>query len=393
MSVQIANVNPAINSFQNWLDKTNQGLYVISTQALTAELTTAGSVTTGNAVLQGVFTSNTVTIANTLRGGTMTTSGNLNISTNTIIRDASVFYFNNTNINAVNSNTYVNSSVMYITGGSANISSNVSFSGNTISITSNNITIADTTSKFQVSSANVIVQGTNTSISSNVTVGGTNTVFDSNVFFNGTVNFDGGLTVVGTSELRGDVVIGNTVANTVAIKASVNTSIIPDQDNRRDLGSETKQWANLYVVNIKATGIDYQGDLASVNAISTNTISVGTLTELRSFSNDNIGNANTAGVFTPVPIFTIEKTVARSLKLVVQMRNTTINTWSTSEMLLVHDGTTPFVTTYATLSTNTTANAYVYTADISGSNVRVLVAQPTGAPNSAVVGTIQFIKV
>jgi hypothetical protein len=110
------------------------------------------------------------------------------------------------------------------------------------------------------------------------------------------------------------------------------------------------------------------------------------------FSNGNLGNANTAGVFDVVPFFSISKTEARSLKLVVEARNVTLNTWSTSEMLLVHDGTTAYMTVYATLSTNTAAPAFVYTTDISGSDIRFLIQQPTGGPNTSIKGFAQYVK-
>jgi hypothetical protein len=265
MSVSIANVNPAINSFQNWLDKTNQALDVISTKAMTADLTINGSNTSGNAVLNGTFTANIVTVANTLRGGSMTTPGNLTITTNTTIVDTGSFFVNNTNIRVVNSNTFVNTSVLNIVGGTANITSNVSVSSDTIFLGSANLTVTSDTDNFIVQATNTSVSGTNTYITANVTIGGTNTVISSNTFFYGTVNFDGGLSVVGTTTLRGDVRLGNTAANTISMIGAVNTAIIPDQDGSRDLGSTDKQWNRLYVQEITASQVNYSGDLASVN--------------------------------------------------------------------------------------------------------------------------------
>ncbi len=392
MSVSIANVNPAINSFQNWVDKTNQGLYVISTQAVTADLTVNGSQTDGNAIVNGIFTANVLVAANTLRGGTLTTPGNLTITTNTAIIDSNLFSVTNTNVRVVNSNTTINTAVMTVQGGSANITSNVSISGSTLFVSAANVTVTSDTLRF-VSQANATtIGGSNTTITSNVTITGTNTVVTSNTFFQGGVNFDGGLTVVGTTRLRGDVVLGNTAANTISIVGAVNTAIIPDQDDRRDLGSSDKAWANLYVNTINAVRVEYSGDLAGVNAISTNTLSVGVYANYITYSNSNIGSANTAGVFTPVPVFVIDKAECRTAKLVVQVRNNNINTFSSSEMLLVHDGTTPFMTTYATLSTNTAAPAYEYTTDISGSNLRVLAKQPAGSGNSSVTVMVHYLE-
>lgn len=392
MSVAIANVNPAINSFQNWVDKTNQGLYVISTQAVTTDLTTDGSVTSGNAVIDGAFTSNTVTVFNTLRGGSMTTPGNLTVTTNTTIIDSNSFFLSNTNFRVINTNTHVNTSMLTVVGGSVNVTSNSSIGGSTMFISSGNVTITSDVRNFAVQSNTNIINGSTLTIGSNTTINGTNTVINSNTTFNGSVGFGGGLTVTGTTTLKGDVVLGNTAANTVSIVGAVNTHILPDQTDRRDLGSEDKVWANLWVGTINATRVEYTGDLVGVEDIGANTVTIGGQTKYISYSNGDIGNANTSNVFDPVPIFTISTTEARTLKLIVQARNNAINTFSSSEMLIVHDGTTPHMTVYATLSTNTAAPAYEYTTDISGGSVRVLAVQPAGSGNSSVKVTAQYIK-
>lgn len=390
MSVQIANVNPTTMSFQNWLDKTNQALYVISTQAVTASLTTAGSNTNGNATVNGHFSANVLAVSQSLRGGTVTASGNLNIISNTTVKD-SAFYADNTSIRVVNSNTFVNSTVTYIVGGLANVTSNVSVSGAVTTISSANVTVTSASERFVVQSNTITLGGSNTNISSNLVVGGTNTSFSSNVFFTGGVNFDGGLTVVGTTLLKGDVTLGNTAANTISIVGAVNTAIIPDQDLRRDLGSPTKRWANLHVGTINVVAVEYQGDLVGVNTVGTNTIIVGQYNTQMVYSNSNIGSANTTGVFTPVPIFAIDALEGRTIKATVQMRNDNINTYSSSELLIVHDETTPHMTVYATLSTNTSAPSYVYTTDIVGGNVRILAQQPAGSGNSSVIVQASYL--
>lgn len=392
MSVSIANVNPAINSFQNWLDKTNQALYVITTQAVTADLTASGSSTQGNAVVNGAISTNTVIVTDALRGGTITTPGNLTITTNTSIVDSGLFAVTNTNVRIVNANTTVNTSLLTVQGGSVNVTSNASIGGSTLFLSSANVTVTSDVTRLVSQANTVTIGGSNTTVTSNLTIGGTNTVFSSNTTFQGTVGFGGGLQVVGTTVLKGDVILGNTAANTISMIGAVNTSILPDQTNRRDLGSSDKAWANLYVNTINAQRVEYNGDLAGVNAISTNTLSIGIHANYISYANDDIGDANTGGVFTPVPVFSLSTLSGRTIKLVVQARNERINTYSSSEMLIVHDETTSFMTTYATLSTNTAAPAYEYTTDISGGNVRVLAQQPAGSGNSAVKVMVQYLE-
>jgi hypothetical protein len=261
-----------------------------------------------------------------------------------------------------------------------------------LTVGSETVTFNSNVEDITIDANNTVVGGANVMFSANVTIEGTNTVISANAFFLGTVNFDGGLVVTGTTNLKGDVKLGNSIANTVSVIGAVNTAIIPDQHQSRDLGATDKEWRYLYVQEISASQVNYSGDLASVNNISTNTISVGTHSKYIAFSNGNVGNANTAGVFTPVPFLTISKTEARTAKIVVESRNVSLNTWSSSEMLLTHDGTTPVMTVYATLSTNTAAPAFEYSADISGSNVRVLIQQPTGGPNTSIKGFVQYVK-
>jgi hypothetical protein len=392
MSILIANVNPAIQSFQNWLDKTNQALHVISTQAVTADLTTSGSVTTGNAVVNGTFTANVVTIPNTLRGGTLTTPSNLTITTNTSILNSGLFLVSNTRARVVNSNTNIDSLYTVLEGGTLVVTSNTSLGGNTLFMSSGNVSITEDVRNFTVESNTATFDGSVLQVSSNVVVTGTNTVFEANVYFNDGVFFDGNLEIDGAARVRGDVVLGNTAANTISMIGAVNTSILPDASNRRSLGSQDKVWEELFVGTINAVRVEYSGDLAGVNAISTNTLSIGTHANYITNANDNIGSANTAGVFTPVPVFSISTAEGRTIKLIVQARNNNINTYSSSEMLLVHDGVTPHMTVYATLATNTSAPQYEYTTDVSGGSVRVLLQQPAGSGNTAVKVMAHYLE-
>lgn len=384
MSILIANVNPAIQSFQNWLDKTNQALYVISTQAVTADLTTAGSVTTGNAVVNGIFTANVITVPNALRGGGLSTPGNLTITTNTSIINSGLFLVSNTQLRVVNNNTNIESVYTVVGGGTLDVTSNTSLGGNTLFMSSSNVSVTSDVLNFVVEANTVAIDGSVLQLSSNVVVTGTNTVFEANVYFNDGVFFDGNLEVDGAARIRGDVVLGNTAANTISMIGAVNTAILPDATNRRSLGSQEKVWEELFVGTINAVRVEYSGDLAGVNAISTNTLSIGTHANYITSANDNIGSANTSGVFTPVPVFSINTAEGRTIKLIVQARNNNINTYSSSEMLLVHDGVTPQMTVYATLATNTSAPQYEYTTDVSAGSVRVLLQQPAGSGNTAV---------
>jgi hypothetical protein len=72
-------------------------------------------------------------------------------------------------------------------------------------------------------------------------------------------------------------------------------------------------------------------------------------------------------------------TAFRTAKYLVQVHDTINNDYHTSEILLIHDGTTAYITEYAIVFTDTSLASF--DADISGGNVRLLVT-PTNATNS-----------
>jgi hypothetical protein len=61
----------------------------------------------------------------------------------------------------------------------------------------------------------------------------------------------------------------------------------------------------------------------------------------------------------------------RSAKYTIQVTNSTDSTYHLTEILLIHDGTTPGITEYGTVFTGSAAEA-TFDADISSGNVRLL---------------------
>ena len=83
-----ANVAPSTDTFREWVDVTNRVAYSMSTTVLTAAAVaqpsgTNHAETTGNGHVNGYFSSNYLVANTALRGGTTSTAGVLNISTNT----------------------------------------------------------------------------------------------------------------------------------------------------------------------------------------------------------------------------------------------------------------------------------------------------------------------
>ena len=76
---------------------------------------------------------------------------------------------------------------------------------------------------------------------------------------------------------------------------------------------------------------------------------------------------------------TFSATAFRTAKYLVQIHDTVNNDYQTSEILLIHDGTTAYTTEYAIVYTDSSLASF--DADISGGNVRLLVT-PTNAVNT-----------
>lgn len=133
MSVSIANVNLSTDTFQNWLDKTNQVLDKVSTVVVTTAANTTGGVTAGNASVNGIFSANVLAVGESLRGGTVDVAANLAITSNVVFSGANVGG-SVTNFNLSSSNVVIDSTVTTISGGTLTVTSNANFKSNTIFI-------------------------------------------------------------------------------------------------------------------------------------------------------------------------------------------------------------------------------------------------------------------
>ena len=74
---------------------------------------------------------------------------------------------------------------------------------------------------------------------------------------------------------------------------------------------------------------------------------------------------------TQTAIHTLGSTGNRSARYTVQVTNSTDSTYMVSEILLIHDGTTPSITEYGVIFTGAAREA-AFTADISSGNIRLL---------------------
>lgn len=125
MSVAITQINTSSDTFQSWVDKTNSVIGAMGANVITSAATTDGGVTTGNAYANGVFAANVVAAVTTLRGGSVSTAANLNVTSNLHITGA------NLSANGTSLNFTFGSYANVITDTIAFNSNNFSVTGNT----------------------------------------------------------------------------------------------------------------------------------------------------------------------------------------------------------------------------------------------------------------------
>lgn len=104
MAHSITLIDKGTDTFDIWVNRTNEIANVITQEVLTANTNANGAYVTGNSFLFGTFGANTVAVHTTLRGGNVQSSAALVIGSNVFVNATSVTVGNDT-VNTV-SNTY-----------------------------------------------------------------------------------------------------------------------------------------------------------------------------------------------------------------------------------------------------------------------------------------------
>lgn len=121
MTKSVANVVIATDTFEGWVVKTNILLDALSNEIVTVSANATGSISTGNAVINGIM--QIVEVATDgIRGGTVGESNTLIITSNVVTEGVSTLN-SNVVVNAV-SNVFVTSTSTTLRGGQVTITSN-----------------------------------------------------------------------------------------------------------------------------------------------------------------------------------------------------------------------------------------------------------------------------
>jgi cytoskeletal protein CcmA (bactofilin family) len=73
------------------------------------------------------------------------------------------------------------------------------------------------------------------------------TTIDGDLDLNGSVDISTNLTVHGNATINGNLTLGNQDTDSVSFGADIHSHILPNASNTYDLGSDGKQWRNLYI--------------------------------------------------------------------------------------------------------------------------------------------------
>jgi hypothetical protein len=195
MSVVFPTINVATDTFQNWIDKTNTGLAQFANGTLTANTHANGSLTTGNAAVNGIFTSTTLTAISELRGGTVQTPNTLNITTNTAINGGSVL--------TIGANVTANSSTLVI--------SNTVVSDVRIATGNSSINTTATPTTFWVGGTYLVVNSVGITVGNSIVVN-SSVIMIGNSTINATMNSTSvsvGGNVLPTNNTKATVAVAN----------------------------------------------------------------------------------------------------------------------------------------------------------------------------------------
>lgn len=275
-----ANVAVATDSFGGWINKTNQVIYDMGTVVVTvADVaqpnTTNGAQTTGNAHIQGIFSANTLSVSNALRGGSVSTPATLIITSNA-------------NFTSTNGTIDVTSSINLFTVDANNVvvSSNVVFDGGATKI-------------FLIDAANTTVNTGTFFVKSNTWLSGVNTYITSTEL-KSTSN-----TIITGSRIDIDGTTFDVTSNSIFTSASLNANV-----DVMTIGFSAADALNVNAIsdfnaNVNIDGIltqtanaIFSGALVNITSVNTTIGDAGTDKLNVNAASDFNANVNIDGLFT-----------------------------------------------------------------------------------------------
>ena len=350
---------------------------------------------------------NTSTIATSITSGALVVNGGVGISSNIIVGNGAII---NSSQSSDNFRVYGKfaSSMIYAdsnTGGVVIGGANVVIQGGTtlkVNGTDSMMLPVGTTGQRPGISGNVDVAGMlryNSSLStvefytgsSWQSTQGSFTVISSDQFTaNGSANV---FTLGDSTTTEGAIVSINGVVQSPTLAYAISGNVLTFTENPTDGDLiDVRRITTTSTVTSIQTGYS----LFSVDSFQAN-ISTGTSSSIQRINVDGGGNINLVNgskityTQTGVTVSTaatsvdsFDKTMYRAAKYIATFTNQGSTAWEVTELLLVHDGTSTYITEYGKKST-TGSNLATYTATITGQSVLLKCAGASGITNSVKV--------
>ena len=245
------------------------------------------------------------------------------------------------------------------TGGELVDNATLTFNGTTLS--TNNVSISGTTTQAGIVTVTNTTNSTSNNTGAVVISGGLGVAKTGHIGENLIVNGD--LTVFGTTSISGGsgfaANTGSFQTLTVTDTATINqfnSDLLPSANNTYNIGSTTRRWANINVANVVAgvvTATTTESDEFKTNELTVNTESA----TVASTSQTQIASFPAASF--------------RTCKAVIQARDTSTGEVQSTELLIIHNGTTASSVEYGTIFTGA-SSIVSYEVDINLGNVRIL---------------------
>ena len=355
-------------TFGTWLSRTNDLVTALSANIVTVDSTLGGSISTGNGVVNGMFGANTI-YATTISGGNLTSNSLLTITSNVFITSNSILSVGNSSMNIISGFLSSNSSLLEGYGNQNNYVQFALTNSNTGTNASVDIAIYDSSGLAGYNFIDMGILGSGFS-NSNWTIGGasdgylytgnTNLAIGTagekfiNFFANGTLSTNEVMRITSGA----NVGIGNTnpnarlqVTGTANVSGSVNFGSTANIVGNTFIGGSANIAGDLRVSgNIVFNGIATGDILPPANS----GYNLGNTTAAWSLYSNTIIISNTAATVSNTYSYgssanaVIDQFVAatyRSAEYLIQASNSTA--YQVSKVLVVHDGTTAYVTEYA----------------------------------------------
>ena len=152
-------------------------------------------------------------------------------------------------------------------GGGTLTVGNFTVSGNTIASSLNTISFEPSGgeptiyhSRLQVNDIDItdnVISTLTTNASLEISPSGTGAVeIYSDTYIYGDLTVTGDIDVTGDITIGGNITIGDTLTDDIFINASIKSSLIPQNDNTHDLGSNDFQWRTIFARNINADNLN-----------------------------------------------------------------------------------------------------------------------------------------